>query len=540
MDGSHETTLRLLFSTDGSCCQSLGTLIAKKTTANNVTSTSPIQAASSKPVRNTRRVLLISPDRALHATLGGVLEANGFRVELVARLGEAERRVTILGPDLVLVDLEPALSANLRDECQKLLRRIQASNHAVVVIVLTEPDRFELAAEIVSQGASDFLTKPFAPQDLVRRMELALRLSMASGEGRAGGQTATSPPRLPITRSRASLGPAQPPETAAELLPADLILGRTSAIENVIEQVKLVAPKNTTVLITGETGTGKERVARAIHACGDRHNRAMVSVNCGGIPANLLEDEFFGHMKGAFTDAYQTRVGRFEQAHRGTIFLDEVGDLPLELQPKLLRALQEREIHRIGGIETVRFDARVVAATNMNLRRRVAEGRFREDLFYRINVFPVHLPPLRQRRQDIPLFVDHFFERFCRRDGLPRKKLHPSAEANLMARQWPGNIRELENAIEIAVIRSQERRVVEAFDFPEPEGPASLAAEVPSLFGEQTHDFKQLVSQFEQDLIHRVLESTNGNKSKAAEMLRIKRTTLIEKLKRFTYPPVFA
>ena len=211
----------------------------------------------------------------------------------------------------MLVELEPALSANLRDECQKLLRQSQASNHAVVVIVLTEPDRFELAAEIVSQGASDFLTKPFAPQDLVRRMELALRLSMASGEKRAGGQTATSPPRLPITRSRASLGPAQPPEAAAELLPADLILGRTAAIENVIEQVKLVAPKNTTVLITGETGTGKERVARAIHTCGNRHNRAMVSVNCGGIPANLLEDEFFGHMKGAFTDAYQTRVGRF-------------------------------------------------------------------------------------------------------------------------------------------------------------------------------------------------------------------------------------
>ena len=391
-----------LFSTDGSCCQPLGTPIAKQTTTNHVTSASPIPTASWKPVRGTRRVLLISPDRALQTTLGGVLEANGFRMELVARLDEAERRMTILVPDLVLVDLEPALSGNLRDECQKLLTRAQASNDAVVVIVLTAPERFELAAEIVSQGASDFLTKPFAPQDLARRMELALRLSIASGDKRGGGRTTTSQPRLPFTRSSSSTSQVQPLEATRDLLPADLILGRTSAIENVIEQVKLVAPKNTTVLITGETGTGKERVARAIHACSDRHNRAMVSVNCGGIPANLLEDEFFGHMKGAFTDAYQTRVGRFEQAHRSTIFLDEIGDLPLELQPKLLRAVQEREIHRIGGIETVRFDARVVAATNVNLRRRVAEGRFREDLFYRINVFPIHLPPLRQRRQDIP------------------------------------------------------------------------------------------------------------------------------------------
>ena len=232
-----------------------------------------------------------------------------------------------------------------------------------------------------------------------------------------------------------------------------MLIGRGEAFARVVGQVRLVAPKNTTVLIMGETGTGKERVARAIHMLSNRGNRDMVSVNCGGIPANLLEDEFFGHVKGAFTDAYQARIGRFEQAHRSTIFLDEIGDLPLELQPKLLRVLQEREIHPVGGVETVRFDARIVAATNVDLWSRVQDGLFREDLFYRINVFPIHLPPLRERREDIPLFIAYFMDRFCRRDGLQPKSVDEGTEANLVARYWPGNIRELENTVEIAVIR---------------------------------------------------------------------------------------
>ncbi len=309
-----------------------------------------------------------------------------------------------------------------------------------------------------------------------------------------------------------------------------MIVGRSAAIRKVIEQVRMVAPTQTTVLITGETGTGKERVAQAIHALSPRHQQAMVSVNCGGIPASLLEDEFFGHVKGAFTDAHQARVGRFEQAHGSNIFLDEIGDLPLELQPKLLRVLQEREIHRIGGVETIRIDTRVVAATNVNLWAEVVDARFREDLFYRINVFPIHLPPLRERREDIPFFIEYFLERFCRRDGASRKELHPSAEAALMSRLWPGNIRELENAVEIAVIRSQDRDLVDIEDFPEPR---TLFASRP---GQEENaepaDFKTIVGHFERDLIQRVLERTHGNKTQAAELLRLKRTTLIEKVKK--------
>ena len=242
----------------------------------------------------------------------------------------------------------------------------------------------------------------------------------------------------------------------------------------------------------------------------------MVAVNCGGIPATLLEDEFFGHVKGAFTDAYQARVGRFEQAQGSTIFLDEIGDLPLELQPKLLRALQEKEIHRIGGAEAIQLDLRVIAATNVDLWRRVQEGRFREDLYYRINVFPIHLPPLRERSEDIPLFVRYFLDRFNRGDHAEPKLLLPSAETELVKRPWPGNIRELENAVEIAVIRSQNRREISIVDFPVPR--ETIAGErcqsevrvwTPEI-QPGADQFKTLVLKFERDLISRTLEATRG------------------------------
>ncbi len=232
--------------------------------------------------------------------------------------------------------------------------------------------------------------------------------------------------------------PAPPEEPAAphEAVIEDFLFGASEPIRRVFEQVRLVAARETTVLITGETGTGKERVCRAIHRLSNRRKMEMVSINCGGIPATLLEDELFGHVKGAFTDARQARIGRFEQANGSTIFLDEIGDLPLELQPKLLRVLQEREIHRIGGVESVQLDVRVIAATNVDLWKRVEEGRFREDLFYRINVFHIHLPPLRERMEDIRLFIRYFLDKLCLRDGLPPKRIKPSAEAE--PRSVPG------------------------------------------------------------------------------------------------------
>jgi len=312
-------------------------------------------------------------------------------------------------------------------------------------------------------------------------------------------------------------------------------------MRHVLDQIRLVATRSATVLITVETGTGKERVAQALHTLSRRTRNDMVSVNCGGIPANLLEDEFFGHVRGAFTDAHQDRVGRFEQAENGTIFLDEIGDMPIELQPKLLRALQEREIHRVGDTEARKFHVRVVAATNVNLKQRVADGQFREDLYYRINVFPIHLPPLRERREDIPLFAAHFVDGFCRRDGLAPKEVSDEALDNLAGRHWPGNIRELENAMEMAVIQAQDRPTIAVCDFPDDGGqslvvsPHGDSSVTPVPDSALPGNLKDMVSRFERDLILRTLGETHGNRSRAAECLGLKRTTLVEKLRKFDF-----
>jgi DNA-binding NtrC family response regulator len=480
------------------------------------------------------RVQLVSPDCQQRDRVVSMLEAAGFRVDAVSSVSEACARLLLLQPSIVLLDLSAALARHPGADCQDLITAAKNLPQPVPLVLLSDSDRFGLAGELLRRGASDYLIKPFSLDDLLHRLALALR-----GRQPLPFMPPRNPPRMPPGIAADSRGEALATATLdLELLgrPAseELLIGRSAAIQKVLEQVQLVASKSTSVLITGETGTGKERVARAIHALSRRRNRALVSVNCGGIPANLLEDEFFGHVKGAFTDAHQPRLGRFEQAHRGTIFLDEIGDLPLELQPKLLRVLQEREIHRVGGVDTIRVDARVIAATNVDLWSRVGEGRFREDLFYRINVFPIELPPLRRRREDVPLFLDFFLDRFCRRDGLSSKHVEPRAEAELMARPWPGNIRELENAVEIAVIRSRDRQWLNLGDFPAPRpaGVDWLAALSAGHPGGHAADFKQLVSRFERDLITGVLERAHGNKTQAAEMLRLKRTTLVEKLKK--------
>jgi len=315
-----------------------------------------------------------------------------------------------------------------------------------------------------------------------------------------------------------------------------LLVGRSPAIRQVAHIIGMVGCRRATVLITGETGTGKELAATALHLAGPRREAPLVAFNCGAVPEHLLESELFGHVRGAFTGAVQNRAGRFEQAHRGTLFLDEIGDLPPDLQAKLLRVLQERSFERLGSSETLRVDVRVVAATNCDLVRRIEQGRFREDLFYRLNVVPIHMPSLRERPQDIPLLAAHFVEKICRLEGLPLKRLNGDAVTRLSLHSWPGNVRELENAIEMAVALSGERPWLGADDFPEPArgvpqavsaGSTGRVVSVP----DGGLDYAQTLAGIERSILAQALEKTGGNKKAAARMLRLKRTTLSAKIR---------
>ena len=310
------------------------------------------------------------------------------------------------------------------------------------------------------------------------------------------------------------------------------MVGESAEIRQVAHIIRMVGPRRATVLITGETGVGKEIAARALHLAGPRRRAAFVSVNCAALPENLLESELFGHVRGAFTGAVQSRMGRFEQANGGTLFLDEIGDLPLDLQCKLLRVLQEREFQRLGSSETVRVDVRVVAATNCDLDRRIEEGRFREDLFYRLNVVPVEMPPLRRRRGDIPLLARHFVEKVCQAERLAVKRLTGKALELLHGYHWPGNVRQLENAIEMAVAMSGDRVVLDANDFRLPGArPSGLAAAPVVAVPDGGMDYERTLAGIERSILFQALEKTGGNKKAAADMLGLKRTTLCAKVR---------
>ena len=312
----------------------------------------------------------------------------------------------------------------------------------------------------------------------------------------------------------------------------DFLVGDCPAMQPVFDTIRILGPRRSTVLIQGETGTGKEMVARALHAASTRAAAPLISVNCTALPDTLLEAELFGHTRGAFTGAMQARVGRFEQAQRGTIFLDEVGDLPFEIQAKLLRVLQERECQRLGSGETVKLDVRVIAATNAELEHRIERGKFREDLYYRLNVVPILIPPLRERWQDIPLLVEHFLEKICRAEGLPAKRVFAETVEILQHHSWPGNVRQLENTVERAVILSGERRELypRAFPLSRPAAGSTAVPEVKAI-PEAGVDLQSTVQRLERTLIEQALRRTGGNKSQAADILGMKRTTLTAKMR---------
>lgn len=352
---------------------------------------------------------------------------------------------------------------------------------------------------------------------------------------------------LETAKQKISRGEAQNTPNGNELWRRDLV-GSSALMDRVTQIIRLVASRRCTVLITGETGTGKEMAARAIHQASNRSQKNMVCVNCSAIPENLIEAELFGHVKGAYTGAIGSRIGRFEQAQGGTLFLDEIADLPFDLQSKLLRALQEKEIQRLGSSETLKVDVRVIAATNADLLARVREGRFREDLYYRLNVVPIYMPALRDRSGDVAPLVDHFVHKVCAAEGIPAKNVAPAALEALRSYAWPGNVRQLENTVEHAVVMSGEREVLRTYDFalpttPGSQQPVTMAAVSPgaqaiSELPDEGLDFTETLRQFERALLHQALTRAQGNKTAAADMLRLPRTTLIHKLRVLEQPLV--
>lgn len=313
-----------------------------------------------------------------------------------------------------------------------------------------------------------------------------------------------------------------------------LLIGNSREMRQVGHMIRLVGGRRSTVLITGETGTGKELVARALHLAGARRRAPWVAVNCSALPEHLLEAELFGHVRGAFTGAVQNRVGRFEEAQGGTLFLDEIGDLPLDLQAKLLRVLQERELQRLGSSETIRLDVRVVAATNCDLAGRIEQGKFREDLYYRLNVVPIHMPPLRERPRDIAVIAPFLVEKICKAEGIAPKVLAPEAVERLSGYSWPGNVRQLENFIAMAVALSGDRNTLAPADFalPTPSRPHMETVDPPVIsVPDQGMDYERTLAQIERSILEQALRKTGGNKKAAAEMLRLKRTTLAAKVR---------
>ena len=449
-------------------------------------------------------VLIVEDEQDLRATIAESLEQEGFATAQSGDAADALDRIKGFAYDALVVDLRLPDGDGMAvlDEAMRRYPDISA-------VVITGFGGVTDAVAAIKRGAIDFYIKPFQITQLAR----VLRASI--DQRRLRTENAALRAQL---RGRFSF---------------DNVIGRHSTMQHLFSTLELVAPMNSTVLIEGETGTGKELIARTIHHNSPRAAHAFVAFNAAAIPENLAEAELFGHVKGAFTGAVSARVGRFELAHRGTLFIDEVSSMPIPLQSKLLRALQEREIERVGDSKSMKFDIRIIAATNSDLRQMVKEGTFREDLYYRLNVIPVTLPPLRTRLEDIPLLARHFVEKSCKDNGLPAKTLSQDSLRILMAYHWPGNIRQFENAIEHAVAMSGASVEIGPDTLPAQlrERTSGSVASTPTIPDEGI-SFTDVVSSLERDLILQCLEKTGGNKRQAARLLNLSRTTFIDKLQR--------
>jgi two-component system response regulator AtoC len=447
----------------------------------------------------TRRLLIVDDDEALRESLALVLGAEGYEVALAANGDEALARLEDANPEIVLCDLRMPGADGLALLPEMARRRPDAT-----LILMSAYGTEELALEAMRRGAYDYLAKPFQPSEAL----LVLR-------------KAHERERL---RRRSELL-ARDVERAVGERP---IVAASPGMIEVLELIERAAEYKATVLLTGESGTGKEVLARAIHAQSPRRAEAFVAVNCGAIPETLLESELFGHARGAFTGADRARRGLFVEADGGTLFLDEVGEMPQALQVKLLRVLQEEEVRPLGESKSRRVDVRVIAATARELEAEVAEGRFREDLFYRLNVLRVVVPPLRERREDIPLLVDHFLAQARDTLGKPVRGISDDALARLVSYRWPGNVRELENVIERAVILARDEQLGVR------ELPANVVAQDGGI-AESAGDLslRRARRAAETEMIRRALRETDGNRTRAARLLGISHRALLYKLKEY-------
>lgn len=450
------------------------------------------------------RILVCDDESSIRTALFRALEKRGYQVLTASCIAEAETLIASQQSiDLLVTDIRLPDGDGL-----DFMTRTQKTHHCQS-IVMTGFGSIENAIEATKKGAFHYVTKPFNIEEVLALADKALENKRLAAENK-------------MLRMQLH-----------EKYKFENIIGQSEAITKVFEMIEVVADSNSTVLITGESGTGKELVARAIHYNSSRASKLLVPVNCGAIPGELLESELFGHVKGAFTGAISNRQGRFEVAHEGTIFLDEIGDMSPSLQVKILRAIQDRKFEPVGSTKSVEVDVRIIAATHKDLEKAVADKSFREDLFYRLNVIPIKIPALRERKSDIPLLINHFTRQFNEVKRRDINGFSSDAMEMLLAYNWPGNVRELENLVE-RIVTIKGRGTVEVHDLPERYQLKNNVAINPDKISvpEKGLDFNTAVDNFENALIMQALERTSWNRNKAASLLNLNRTTLVEKIKK--------
>ncbi len=446
------------------------------------------------------RILVIDDDDSFRSVLQYNLSQAGYEVEIAVGGREGLQQMKQAPFDAVITDIKMPGMDGL-----EVLGRVKKEYPDIVVIMITAHGSIEMAVEAMRQGAYDYITKPLNRDALLLTLEKALRYRALREEN---------------LRLR---------EEREERWKAGRIVGESPAVRKLIEQIGKVAGKDATVLITGETGTGKELVARAIHTGSGRRDHSLVTINCAAIPGDLLESELFGHVKGAFTGAARDRKGKFLTAHRGTLFLDEIGSLDPALQGKLLRVLQDRKVTRVGEERSVQVDVRVVAATNADLDAAVASGRFREDLYYRLNVVPLHVPPLREHREDIPLLVNHFVALYA---SGKKVRVHPRVLESFRAYEWPGNVRELENVIErMLIFQSGDTLVPETL--PQEFAPVRAGADTsPGGYVRLPPEGVSL-EELEREIVIQALSMNNWNQARTARFLKIPRHIVLYRMEKY-------